>query len=195
MRYVDDHGIREMKLHEVRHIETPSRREATLAQQSVLRWWREHGRPGSRLKTSITDCRLTIQRVPVLDLQDSPRWDVGVSIWQQCKDRTSIQALKARLNTIAKATNKPYRFRVRLYDDGAFFLKELKWIIAQRKRSNGESYRLAVELIRELQPGQQRIIVGVSGEILERVRCNLRDTVRFKMRVCGIGNYRVTRVS
>ena len=194
-RLNEQYGLGLLKLHQSVSIPVEDRRRAVLVQQQVSAYWRFHGRPDSRLKTRHQGGAVVVTRTPVLSLADSEQWKCGETRWVQCPDRLALRSQLEKLNQVAVLRKRPYRFRLRVYADGGAFQKEVKNYRQRRHLSVAERYREVVTELRQMAVGEQRIFRDVTPEFMRRIQDNVRATVRISLRLCGIGNYRVTRVS
>jgi hypothetical protein len=190
----EQYGLGLLKMNQSVSIPVDDRRRAVLVQQQVSAYWRFHGRPDSRLKTRHQGGAVVVTRTAVLSLADSDDWKCGEVRWVQCPDRLALRSQREKLNQVAVLRNRPYRFRLRTYSDGGAFQKEIKNYRQKRHLTEAGRYREVVSELREMAVGEERIFKAVTPEFMRRIQDNVRATMRISLRLCGIGNYRVTRV-
>ncbi len=191
----EQYGLGLLRLHQSVSIPVEDRRRAVLVQQQVSAYWRFHGRPDSRLKTRYQGGAVVVTRTPVLSLADSDDWKCGEIRWVQCPDRLALRSQREKLNQVAVLRNRPYRFRLRVYADGGAFQKEIKNYRQRRHLAAADRYREVVSELRQMAVGEQRIFRDVTQAFMRRLQHNVKATLRISLKLCGIANYRVTRVS
>jgi len=189
------YGLGLLGLHQSVSIPVEDRRRAVLVQQQVSAYWRFDGKTDSRLKTRHKGGAVVVTRTQVLSLADSDQWQCGETRWVQCPDRLALRSQLEKLNQVAVLRKRPYRFRLRTYSDGGAFQKEIKNYRQKRHLTMADRYREVVCELRQMAVGEQRIFKNVTQQLMRRLQHNVKATVRISLKLCGIGNYRVTRVS